>query len=134
MLLRYRLADPATFAGFVADPARAAEAVQGAAAADVLLAAGRFDEARSLHAARARATPAGRDAWVGLALCLHGQAQGPGTVDAAARSALLRQPEVVRAVACRVADLDRPAPDPVRLAAWLAGRLDRAMPAPAAPD
>ncbi|WP_157466961.1 HEXXH motif domain-containing protein [Frankia sp. QA3] len=133
VLLRYRLADPAAFARFVAEPHRAVEAVQGADAADVLLAAGRFDDARTIHAARARRAPAGRDAWVGLTLCLCGQDPAPGTVDAAARSALLRHAEVVRAVACRVADTGRPAPDPVRLAAWLAGQLDRAAPAPATP-
>ncbi len=120
VLLRYRLADPATFAQFVAEPHRAVAAVDGADAADVLLAAGRFDEARRIHTARARAAPAQRDAWLGLTLCLYGQDPAPGTVDAAARTALLRHAEVVRAVARRVADAGRPAPDPVLLAAWLA--------------
>jgi HEXXH motif-containing protein len=118
VLLRYRLADRDTFAAFLADPAAAA--VTGASAAQVLVAGGRYDEARRALVTSAAADPASPDPWVGLTLCLR-RTQGAGPVELAARRSLSRHPELVRAVAHRLAATDRWSGDPIGLAAWLDG-------------
>ncbi|MEV0676150.1 HEXXH motif-containing putative peptide modification protein [Actinosynnema sp. NPDC050436] len=76
-------------------------------AADAALLAGDVDGAAELYLRRVAADPADDQAWAGLART-------------SAEGALRRTPEVVRALHREVAARTGTAPDPVRLAAWLA--------------
>ncbi|MFE7271736.1 aKG-HExxH-type peptide beta-hydroxylase [Streptomyces sp. NPDC057623] len=111
---RYRLSSPDRFARGrrqaedSGDPARRAE---------YAVVAGDTDEA-ALHSAEWTArNPDDVEAWIGAALSLAETARTPGA------TLLLDRPEVVAGVRRTVATAAGSAPDPFRVAAWLAGAV-----------
>ncbi|MFD8494593.1 HEXXH motif domain-containing protein [Amycolatopsis sp. NPDC059657] len=106
-LTRVRLGDPELFAVYRDSPELANSELPGATPADLAL----VDDARTTAAAEFRARvvaePGDPGQWAGLAL-------------ATANAALLSAPELVRAVHRAITELSGEAPDPVRLATWLA--------------
>ncbi|WP_261565667.1 HEXXH motif domain-containing protein [Frankia gtarii] len=117
VLQRYRLADPASFAELLDQPEKVDEIVAGASAAGVLLVAGRLDEARRIHMGELRNRPDRLDSWIGLTLCL------TEPEDLAAKTTMLRAPELVCAVARVVARSTGTSPEPVALAMWTGRQL-----------
>lgn len=88
-------------------PARREAASPPVSPGDLAYARGRRAQAVTAYLDELAANPAEPDTWAGLAL-------------AARQPRLASQPELVRAVYLRVRELGAPAPDPIRLAAWLA--------------
>ncbi|MFJ2392645.1 aKG-HExxH-type peptide beta-hydroxylase [Streptomyces sp. NPDC087843] len=97
------------------DPEKAAAHVTGALPGDALLAAGDPTAAQHAYAAHLAVEPERAGAWAGLGHAL----KATGTEPAAAHL-LCHWPERARAVHRAVARATGTAPDPVRLAAWLA--------------
>ncbi|WIM97894.1 HEXXH motif-containing putative peptide modification protein [Actinoplanes oblitus] len=125
VLIRYLLTDPDRLRRLRDDPELLATAVTGAQPADADLIRGDRAAAAVAYAGLVTADPASVHGWVGLGLALSDQP------DSAAARALLSRPELVRAVACRLATTagpDEARPDPVRLAAWLGADLPAASP------
>ncbi|MEU1497655.1 HEXXH motif-containing putative peptide modification protein [Streptomyces sp. NPDC005732] len=115
MLARHRLSTAPGEPAPSEDPEKAAAHVTGALPGDALLAAGDPTAARHAYAAHLAGEPERAGAWAGLGHAL----EALGTEPAAAH--LLRHwPERARAVHQAVSRVTGSAPDPVRLAAWLA--------------
>ncbi|TXS76780.1 MULTISPECIES: HEXXH motif domain-containing protein [unclassified Streptomyces] len=115
MLARHRLSTAPGEPAPSEDPEKAAAHVTGALPGDALLAAGDPTAARHAYAAHLAVEPERAGAWAGLGHAL----EAAGTEPAAAH--LLRHwPERARAVHQAVSRATGSAPDPVRLAAWLA--------------
>ncbi|MGW0798662.1 aKG-HExxH-type peptide beta-hydroxylase [Streptomyces sp. NPDC002692] len=115
MLARHRLGTAPGEPAPSEDPEKAAAHVTGALPGDALLAAGDPTAARHAYAAHLAGEPERAGAWAGLGHAL----EAAGTEPAAAH--LLRHwPERARAVHQAVSRATGSAPDPVRLAAWLA--------------
>ncbi|MEU3241918.1 HEXXH motif-containing putative peptide modification protein [Streptomyces sp. NPDC006875] len=115
MLARHRLSTAPGEPAPSEDPEKAAAHVTGALPGDALLAAGDPTAARHAYAAHLAGEPERAGAWAGLGHAL----EAAGTEPAAAH--LLRHwPERARAVHQAVSRATGSAPDPVRLAAWLA--------------
>jgi hypothetical protein len=87
--------------------------VPDATAADFAYATGRFTDAVRGYRAELSAAPDRPTSWVGLGLALSGLGAGP------AARALLRCPELVRAVHRRIRTRTTNAPTPDDLAAWI---------------
>jgi HEXXH motif-containing protein len=116
VLIRYLLTDPGRLRRMREDPGLLAATVTGALPADAALISGDRVVARAAYAGLVTAHPGSVHGWVGLGLAL------PEQPDSQAARILLSRPELVRAVACHLAatrEPGEPAPDPVRLAAWL---------------
>ncbi|MBL7254241.1 HEXXH motif domain-containing protein [Paractinoplanes lichenicola] len=95
VLARVRLGRPQEFEDIRAVPADVAEHVPGALAGDVHLVAGEYDEARTFYEAYLDENPGDARAWLGLGLSMAALGEEPAF--------LLGRPEVVRAVALRIA-------------------------------
>ncbi|MFY1650394.1 HEXXH motif domain-containing protein [Solwaraspora sp. WMMB762] len=119
VLVRHRLADPAGFERWCAEPNAAADRVAGATAADVALVGGDVDRARAGYLRQLAVDLAGgtmaAHSWVGLGLTWPDESTHP------AARALLHRPELVmetlRQTARGSAAVDLP--DPVELATWV---------------
>jgi HEXXH motif-containing protein len=111
-LLRARAVAPELFASAVRRPMSLPGTTPRA---DAALCTGDYTGAAAAYQDRLRAAPDDEQAWVGLGLALRAQRR-----DA---TALLDHPELTLAVHRRVRALGGPAPEPVALAAWLAGAL-----------
>jgi hypothetical protein len=107
------LVDPPAFTDLLARPESVSAAVAGATAADLHLVAGDHATARRLYSDELRGEPDRLHAWAGLGLAL----TDPAT--RLARTALLRRPELVRAVAQQVSRVSGASTDVVALAGWL---------------
>ncbi|MFF2385353.1 aKG-HExxH-type peptide beta-hydroxylase [Streptomyces sp. NPDC058108] len=119
MLARHRLSTAPGEPAPSEDPEKAAAHVTGALPGDALLAAGDLTAARHAYSAHLAGEPERAGAWAGLGHAL----EALGTEPAAAH--LLRHwPERARAVHQAVSRATGSAPDPVRLAAWLAPPAD----------
>ncbi|MFI5912996.1 HEXXH motif domain-containing protein [Dactylosporangium sp. NPDC051541] len=121
VLARYRLARPEIFERFQREPGTVAQTVAGTAEADVAYLAGDREAAVRAYAARVEAAPDDVHALAGLGLTRPDRGTDP------AARALLRRPELVRAVAARL-DGDV---DVIELAAWIGAGLPAQPPAPA---
>ncbi|MFI1093991.1 HEXXH motif domain-containing protein [Streptomyces sp. NPDC020917] len=97
------------------EPLKAAATVTGATEGDLLLAAGDAAAAREAYAAQLAVEPGHGGAWAGL-----GRSLTAAGVEPAAAELLHRHPERARAVHAALTARQGQAPDPVRLAAWLA--------------
>ena len=121
VLIRYRLADPVAFERLRSDPALLASTVTGAVPADVALVTGDRSAAREWYIRAVSADPASVRSWVGLGLSLLDQPGSP------ALRALLGRPELVRALACHLAEspsrAGRQPTGPLELAAWIGAGL-----------
>jgi HEXXH motif-containing protein len=113
VLTRWRLADPAGFAGLGQDRAGVGRHVAGATAADLAVVSGKLAQARRLHLVQLAADPDHVGAWSGLGLGESASRPGPGT------AALQAWPGLVRAVHRAVRTESGSAPDPLALANWL---------------
>ncbi|TPQ22991.1 HEXXH motif domain-containing protein [Streptomyces sporangiiformans] len=116
VLIRHRLSEPdGAWRQAAAQASQDAAGVEGATAADVLLACDDRAGARAAFVAQLSGKGAPVAAWVGLGRALAGE----GQVRKAASRVLLRFPERARAVHEAVEAATDRAPDPVRLAEWL---------------
>ena len=117
VLQRYRLADPATFAGMAERPDGPARVVPGATTADLTLVAGDHQGARQGYTRQLGTDSRSVAAWVGLGLaCRAGD-------DRVSAVALLEYPELVVAVAASAHARIAGPLDAGRLAAWLGAAL-----------
>ncbi|MER5220775.1 HEXXH motif domain-containing protein [Streptomyces flaveus] len=116
VLARYRLSEPdGAWRHIATQDSGVAGGVEGASAADVLLACDDRAGARDALVAELSGKGASVAAWAGLGRALAGE----GQAHRAASRLLLRFPERARAVHEAVEAVTGQAPDPVRLAAWL---------------
>ena len=114
VLARLLLADPAAFDELLAHPATVDRYVSGATPADLACVAGDLEAAARLYIEELSGSPDRAVGWPGLGLALRADGPSPTSV------ALLRRPELLRAVAqAEVSATGRP-PQPVELAVWLA--------------
>ncbi|GAB2617740.1 HEXXH motif domain-containing protein [Paractinoplanes abujensis] len=96
VLTRIRLGDPEEFARLRAAPAEAGRVVAGTLEADFSYVAGDYHDARDRYDRHLAANPGDPHGWLGLGLTLAALGEAPKT--------LLARPELVRAVARRIAD------------------------------
>ncbi|MFC4043349.1 HEXXH motif-containing putative peptide modification protein [Dactylosporangium siamense] len=122
VLARYRLTRASAFEQFQNDPETVSASVLGASAADVALIAGDREAAGRAYRVRVETASDDVHGLVGLGL-----SRPDRTADPVAR-ALLRRPELVRAMAARLSVSG--AVDVVRLAAWIGAALPPDRPDP----
>ncbi|GID27763.1 aKG-HExxH-type peptide beta-hydroxylase [Paractinoplanes brasiliensis] len=113
VLMLWRLTDPAGFDQLRRDPSTIGAHVTGAGPSDLAYVAGELDHARDGYLAALSVDPDSPSAWAGLGLVL--SAAGPGR----AADALMRRPELVRAVHQAVRSSTGEISDPVKLAGWI---------------